>query len=390
LEEPPAYVIFILATTESHKIPITILSRCQRYDFKRITVDVIAARLRELIDKEQIEAEDKAVRYVAKAADGSMRDALSLLDQCIAFYLGETLTYEHVLDVLGAVDNEVFSIMLRLILVGDTMGALHKLDEVIMTGRDLSQFISDFVWYLRNLLLVMTAEGQDISEMLEMSADRLAALEEETEMTDEATVMRYIRILSELSNQLKYSTSKRVLVEIAIVKLAKPQMEQNMDSILNRIANIEKTIDGGVFVNADTVRGIQGVGQNPDSTGDSQAASANPLVKLQTAVPEEVQQAVNSWGRIQGRVSMPAGLFLKDVRLTVTPDGRLLIVTRNKNGYMLMSRESTIEEIERIIGDEIDREVKVEIRLLEEDEKFEDTFVEITKNINMEIEEEDF
>jgi DNA polymerase-3 subunit gamma/tau len=280
--------------------------------------------------------------------------------------------------------------MLRLILVGDTMGALHKLDEVIMTGRDLSQFISDFVWYLRNLLLVMTAEGQDISEMLEMSADRLAALEEETEMTDEATVMRYIRILSELSNQLKYSTSKRVLVEIAIVKLAKPQMEQNMDSILNRIANIEKTIDGGVFVNADTVRGIQGVGQNPDSTGDSQAASANPPVKLQTAVPEEVQQAVNSWGRIQGRVSMPAGLFLKDVRLTVTPDGRLLIVTRNKNGYMLMSRESTIEEIERIIGDEIDREVKVEIRLLEEDEKFEDTFVEITKNINMEIEEEDF
>jgi DNA polymerase-3 subunit gamma/tau len=236
----------------------------------------------------------------------------------------------------------------------------------------------------------MTAEGQDISEMLEMSADRLAALEEETEMTDEATVMRYIRILSELSNQLKYSTSKRVLVEIAIVKLAKPQMEQNMDSILNRIANIEKTIDGGVFVNADTVRGIQGVGQNPDSTGDSQAAAANPPVKLQTAVPEEVQQAVNSWGRIQGRVSMPAGLFLKDVRLTVTPDGRLLIVTRNKNGYMLMSRESTIEEIERIIGDEIDREVKVEIRLLEEDKKFEDTFVEITKNINMEIEEEDF
>ena len=89
LEEPPSYVIFILATTEAHKIPITILSRCQRYDFRRITVETIADRLRELTEKEQVEVEDKALTYIAKAADGSMRDALSLLDQCIAFYLGQ-------------------------------------------------------------------------------------------------------------------------------------------------------------------------------------------------------------------------------------------------------------------------------------------------------------
>ena len=239
LEEPPSYVIFILATTESHKIPVTILSRCQRYDFKRITIDVIAARLKELMDKEGVEAEDRAVRYVAKAADGSMRDALSLLDQCIAFYLGQDLTYERVLEVLGAVDMETFSIMLRLILAGDTMGALHRLEYVIMTGRDLSQFISDFTWYLRNLLLVTTAKGADISEMLEMSEERLSALREEAEMTDENTVMRYIRILSELSNQMKYSTSKRVLAEVAIVKLSKPQMENNLEAVLNRIANLE-------------------------------------------------------------------------------------------------------------------------------------------------------
>ena len=113
LEEPPAYVIFILATTEAHKIPVTILSRCQRYDFRRIGIDTITARLMELMEKEQVEAEEKAVRYVAKAADGSMRDALSLLDQCIAFYLGEKLTYDHVLEVLGAVDTEVFSNLLR-------------------------------------------------------------------------------------------------------------------------------------------------------------------------------------------------------------------------------------------------------------------------------------
>ncbi|MCI5501454.1 MAG: DNA polymerase III subunit gamma/tau, partial [Lachnospiraceae bacterium] len=119
LEEPPSYVIFILATTEAHKIPITILSRCQRYDFKRISIDTIADRLMELMKKEEIEVEEKAIRYVAKAADGSMRDALSLLDQCIAFYLGQKLTYENVLEVLGAVDQEIFSRLTRSVIEGN-------------------------------------------------------------------------------------------------------------------------------------------------------------------------------------------------------------------------------------------------------------------------------
>ena len=119
LEEPPSYVIFILATTEAHKIPITILSRCQRYDFKRISIDTIAARLQDLMTQEQVEVEEKALRYIAKKADGSMRDALSLLDQCIAFYLGQKLTYEHVLEVLGAVDTDEFSRLLREVLAND-------------------------------------------------------------------------------------------------------------------------------------------------------------------------------------------------------------------------------------------------------------------------------
>ena len=153
LEEPPSYVIFILATTEVHKIPITILSRCQRYDFKRITVDTIADRLRELMEKEGNDVEDKAIRYIAKAADGSMRDALSLLDQCIAFYLGEKLTYEKVLENLGAVDTDVFSRLLREILSQHTSQAIKILEDLIIRGRELGQFVTDFIWYLRNLLL---------------------------------------------------------------------------------------------------------------------------------------------------------------------------------------------------------------------------------------------
>ena len=135
LEEPPSYVIFILATTESHKIPITILSRCQKYDFRRISIDTIAGRLLDLMKQEQVEVEEKAIRYVAKAADGSMRDALSLLDQCIAFYLGQELTYDRVLDVLGAVDTEVFSRLLRAVLAGNVTEAIRVLEDLIIQGR---------------------------------------------------------------------------------------------------------------------------------------------------------------------------------------------------------------------------------------------------------------
>ena len=139
LEEPPEYVIFILATTEAHKIPVTILSRCQRYDFKRISIETISGRLRELIEKENLDVEDKAVRYIARMADGSMRDALSLLDQCTAFYIGQRLTYDNVLEVLGAVDADVFSRLLRELLERDVKKVIETVDELVMQGRELSQ-----------------------------------------------------------------------------------------------------------------------------------------------------------------------------------------------------------------------------------------------------------
>ena len=198
LEEPPAYVIFILATTEAHKIPVTILSRCQRYDFHRISIETIAGRLSQLMEAEHINVEEKAIRYVAKAADGSMRDALSLLDQCIAFYLGQDLKYENVLEVLGAVDTAVFAEMLSYILKADTYACMQLLEQIIMQGRDLGQFVSDFVWYLRNLLLVKTTDDEAKAEdIIDVSADNLEQLKKDSKQVDVDTLMRYIRVLSD-------------------------------------------------------------------------------------------------------------------------------------------------------------------------------------------------
>ncbi len=212
LEEPPSYIMFILATTEVQKIPITILSRCQRYDFKRITVDCIAERLTELMEREGLSAQEKALRYIAKMADGAMRDALSLLDQCIAFYPDKTLGYEEVLEVLGSVDVEVFARLLRYICGGDISSCILLLDEVIIAGGELVQFVLDFTWYLRNLLLLKVSE--EMEGILDVSQDQAALLKHESEVVEGEVLIRYIRIFSELSNQIKYATQKRVIVEV--------------------------------------------------------------------------------------------------------------------------------------------------------------------------------
>lgn len=206
LEEPPEYVIFILATTEVHKIPITILSRCQHYDFKRISIETITDRMRDLMQEEQVEVEEKALRYVAKAADGSMRDALSLLDQCIAFYLGQKLTYDNVLEVLGAVDTDVFSRLLRSVIRRDVPKVLDIVDDLVMQGRELTQLATDFTWYLRNLLLVKTSDN--IEDVLDVSTENMQQLQEEAGMVESDMLLRYIRIFSELSGQLKYAAQK--------------------------------------------------------------------------------------------------------------------------------------------------------------------------------------
>ncbi len=293
LEEPPSYVMFILATTEAHKIPITILSRCQRYDFHRISIDTIAARLDELLKAEKVEAEEKAVRYVAKAGDGSMRDALSLLDQCIAFYLGETLTYDKVLDVLGAVDSEVFSKLLRKVLSGDVTGAIRVLEELIIGGRELGQFVSDFTWYMRNLLLVKTSENPE--DAIDVSSENLKLLKEESVMVDTETLMRYIRIFSELSNQLRFAAQKRVLVEIALIKLCRPAMETNLDSVLDRIRVLEKQMEE---------RPVQQVILQPGASGTAFPSEPAPEEQVpERAAPEDLQKIVASWKAIVGQTS---------------------------------------------------------------------------------------
>ncbi|MBQ9166230.1 MAG: DNA polymerase III subunit gamma/tau, partial [Oscillospiraceae bacterium] len=169
LEEPPAHVIFILATTDPQKVPATILSRVQRFDFRRITTETIAATLAKYLAEEGHRATPEAVRYVAQLGDGSMRDSLSILDQCLAFFSGEEVTLEKVLDIMGAVDQTVFFEMTEALARKDAKKAMTLVEEMMISGRDVKQFVTEMLQHLRNLLMAATIP--DAGYVLDLSAE---------------------------------------------------------------------------------------------------------------------------------------------------------------------------------------------------------------------------
>ncbi len=381
LEEPPSYVIFILATTEVHKLPITILSRCQRYDFKRISIDTIAARMQQLTETEQVRVEEKALRYIAKVADGSMRDALSLLDQCIAFHLGNELTYDKVLDVLGAVDTEVFSRLLRYILEQDVLGCIQLLEEIVMQGRELTQFVTDFTWYLRNLMLLQSSDH--LEDVIDMSSDNLARLKEEADMMDRDSVIRYIRIFSELSGQIRYASQKRILVEIALIKLCRPSMETTQDALLDRIRDVEEKVEKGVAAMPAGYAPPQG------TVATVSVATSGPRPQLPKAMPDEVKEVVSHWPVIVGNAENPMKMYLKGANLSLGGDNRLMLVLQDgvESDYFTQHPQNK-EQLEQLLTDYLGKEVEVNIQTVDSKREFEESYVDLSQIIHMEIEEE--
>lgn len=379
LEEPPEYVIFILATTEAYKIPVTILSRCQRYDFKRISIDTLCERLNELIEKEGLDAEEKAVRYIARAADGGMRDALSLLDQCAAFYIGERLTYDRVLEVLGAVDTDVFSRIFRELVKRDVKGVIEILDELIMQGRELSQLAADFTWYLRNLLLLKSSDQME--DVLDVSTENLGKMKEEAELIELDELIRYIRIFSDVTGQLKYATQKRVLLEVTFIKLCRPQMESSQDSLLSRIRALEAEVEKGLSAPPAGERIVY------REAAEAKAPQKKP--ELPKALSEDIRQVAGNFRSIAENASVMLRQYLKQARLSAGENDRLLIVLPDEVSAGFVAKPEHKDEIIRLIEEKIGKTMEIDVRQVEEGRHFEDSFVDIEKVIHMDLTIED-
>ena len=412
LEEPPSYVIFILATTESHKIPITISSRCQKYVFRRISVDTISDRLMELLGREQIAAEKKAIDYVAKAADGSMRDALSILDQCIAFNIGKELTYENVLDTIGAVDIDVFARLLDCVIRLDVVGAIDLVDEVVWQGRELSRFVSEFTWFLRNVLLVKVSPEAD--QKLDMSAENLERLRQLAAQLETDALIRYINIFSDTSANIKYAVQKRIVLELAVIKLCKPEMETDYSALLDRVRVLEQKLENGAAgsvvsgnnngegssgsagVTALAGEAVQGAGAvsqelldqicarlkqegmqigNAPAMGDAEIEAASKKLSelLKKELPEanynELKEFVEQWDIIMEGYQNITKKFLEKARINMNEarDGQYLAYVQNEENKQAIAyfegkeRMAALREhIEQVTG----RQVKIELKVV--------------------------
>ena len=319
LEEPPDYAVFILATTDPQKLLPTVLSRCQQYEFKRIPVGVIQDRLREIFDKEGVAAEDEAIRAIARRAEGGMRDALSIADRCVSFFPGEKLTQSHILEVLGTAGTSVWRSMLRHAADGDASSLIRQFDNLLMDGRDVRQIISDFTWYLRDLLIFKASGGSDETDSLIW--EERETLMEDTARLSEQQIMYYIEVLSELAWSLHNTVNQRVISEIALINLCRPESKKEIPQSLEaRIARIESQLDSGIRLAPGPLAGeriaaAEGEGVSSEGSGPGEGESPSPSASNrddrtldsrqdlpEVVVPELFQRIASQWRQTMGAI----------------------------------------------------------------------------------------
>ncbi len=236
LEEPPEYVVFILATTETHRVPATILSRCQRFDFKTISVDDIAERINYILKEENLNVSDEAVRYIAYLGQGSMRDSLSILEQCLAFG-GDKLSYDDVVNILGSVDDTVYYEIAKKISANDVKGVIETFENLVNNGKNLDNFAPCLLDVIRQLLISKISEGKIKPSY---SEEKNKIIEKISHDFTADKLLSCTDVISELVSDLKYNSMQRVLIEVALVKMASD--EEN--SLRARVEKLEKMLSG--------------------------------------------------------------------------------------------------------------------------------------------------
>ena len=300
-----------------------------------------------------------------------------------SFYIDEVLTYDHVLEILGAIDTDVFSQLLREVLKRNVSNVLEQVEGLIMQGRELTQMVSDFTWYLRNLLLVKSSDNME--DVLDVSTENLIQLKEEAQMIESDVLLRYIRIFSELSGQMKFATQKRVMLEVSLIKLCRPAMEVNQDSLLDRIRAVEEQIEQGMLSNVNS-----GVREKIISVSeDVIAKEPKKKLQLERAIPEDVQEVVKNFRSIASETSGMLRNCLKRSKLSLGGEDKLLIVMPDELSAAVVGTEDHKKELEDLIEERIGKTITIEVRKVEEGRRFDDSFVDIEKVIHMDITIED-
>lgn len=313
LEEPPAHAVFILATTELHKLPATIISRCQRYDFRRISTDVLVSRLAFIAEKEKIDYDADALRIIAKMAQGGMRDAISLFELCAG--TREKITVGLVNSTLGADDREAFEKVARAVATGDYDVIFGKIDEIVRSSKDISVFWQELISFYRDMLVVKTAKSA--KNYLDLTDDEYERMCEVSTIFTKETLLYHCRILDDtLYTMQKAGTAKRTVAEMALIKMCDMSIENSNESLTARISKLENTVASLGYVQQTT--DVEKVMYRSDSTesvreehGDieNRDYKSRNAETRQNEEPKELR-VLRGWGEICDKAAADNGAVL--------------------------------------------------------------------------------
>ena len=368
LEEPPSYVIFILATTEPHKIPATILSRCQRFDFKRVSSKDIADRMSYICEKENIQAEDKALSLIARNSQGALRDALSILDQCMSFG-NDKIEYNDVIELLGTVNIDELFQLSQSIIDEDTKKSLQILNEFIIWGKDIRNLINDLIDHFRNLMVCKVSK--DLDEIISLPEESIERLKEQSKTININDLIRILNILSETQDSMKSSSNTRILAEVTMMKIAQPMFDESKEALIKRIENLEKIIESG-NIKVVTVQNESEINTVPQRVQVDEPQERKEDIVYEEVKSEDVKLVESSWKKVIQKIKedkkLSIAALLREVSSFNVKDNILYLIF-NDNFSFARSRlnsKDTIEYVESIIREVLNRSFNIQIYLKSE------------------------
>ncbi len=374
LEEPPPHVKFIFATTEPQKVPATILSRCQRFDLRRISVRDLTARLELIAGAEKLDIDTDALLAIARGAEGGLRDAESALDQLIAF-VGRKIREENVLSVFGLVARKTLDELVGTVLKGEIPRTIRIIAELDESGKDMQRLVVELLEYFRNILIYLYAgEGDGI---LDLSDEQLGILEAHAQSTDPERVLRIVNILTEVDGRLRYALSKRTILETALIRAGRAASVVSIDQVIEQINDIKKNgsmIDPGLSAKEKPQSSDPSVSGKDDVSAPTQSSTVTASRASDEPSEKELNILIGSWTELIDQISHAAPLArscLIDSRPVMVQGHTVEIgfdpefeshienldVPRNRNA------------IQRVIGSVLGRNIHVDFKLLEAGEK---------------------
>lgn len=391
LEEPPSYVIFILATTEPHKIPPTILSRCQRFDFKRVSSKDITKRMEYICEKQNIKAEKKALNLIARNSQGALRDALSILDQCMSFG-NKKIEYNDVVELLGTINIDELFELSQAIINENTKKSLQIINEFIVWGKDIRNLINDLIDHFRNLMVCKISK--DLDEIISLPEESIERLNKQARSIKINDLIRILNILSETQDSMKVSSNTRILAEVTIMKIAQPMFDESKEALIKRIENLEQVIESG-NIKITKTNELQEILKNEDDNKQINNQEKKQDITYEEVKNEDVKLIESSWKKIIQKIKNDKKLsiyaLLKEVSGFYVKENILFIIFNDNFSFARsrLSSEETIKYVEQVIREILNRSFNLRIYLrseirnmnLEENDNKSDEGEQILKNI---------